>query len=179
MNTLNSEKRIDEFKSASFQSKRKTWTFSWLFRSTPEKIFPLLCATREADWLEGSTHKLIFTNSGLSEKDYIFQSDFFGVGEEIWVRFEHVENESLAYYRFSENVIIKFEIKLTDNKNGTVETLWSITYTSIKEEGNSLIKALPEKMDLSKIMRSLQYYMDNGEPSWTQSKEADIKSAII
>ena len=136
MDTRRSQEKVTAFRSKSFKSRRETRTFYWRFQTSPERIFPLLCATREADWLDGATHELVFTDSGYAEADYIFASNFFGLGEELWVRFEHIENESLAYYRFSENAVVKFEIRLHDNYDGTVSTRWQTTYTSLNEKGN-------------------------------------------
>jgi hypothetical protein len=140
-----------------------TRAFYWRFTASPEELFPLLCATREADWIEGTTHELVYTESGYAEKDYIFKSDYFGLGEEVWARFEHVENESLAYYRFSPNVLVKFEIRLHDNLDGTVNTRWRVTYTGLNNAGNEIVDAVPPVLELEGIMRSLQHYLDTGE----------------
>ena len=162
MDTSGSDQRLKEFKKSPFVSRRQSKTAYWRFHATPEKLFPLLCPTREADWLEGTTHELVFTNSGYAEMDYIFRSGFFGLGEEIWVRFEHVENRSLAYLRFSTNVLVKFEIHLHDNYDGTVNTRWRVTYTSLNEKGNDVIDELPPELELDNIMESLQDYLDKG-----------------
>ena len=155
-----SAERVEEFNSNSFQSKRKFLNFSWNLKANPKEVFPLLCATKEADWLQGTTHKLIFTTTGYAEKDYVFKSDYFGLGEEIWVRHEHIVNEYLAYYRFSSHLLIKFEINLKDNHDNSVKTDWRLTYTSLDKKGNDIIGDLPSELNLEPIMKSLQLYLN-------------------
>lgn len=85
---------------------------------------------------------------------------FFGLGEEVWVRFKHVENQALAYCRFSQNLVIKFEIELHDNFDGTVNTRWRITYTGLTQKGNQIIHELPDQLDMTGIMKKLQSYLE-------------------
>jgi hypothetical protein len=139
MNTKRSSEKVKLFKEQPFQSRRVEKTFYWQFRATPQQLFSLLCAAREADWLEETNHEIVFFSTGYAEKDYIFKSDFFGLGQEIWVRFRHIGNKALAYYRFSENLVIKFEIDLHDNFDKTVNTHWCIIYTSLTEKGNTFL----------------------------------------
>jgi hypothetical protein len=40
--------------------------------AAPEKVFPLLCPVREADWLPGWQYRLIYSDSGVAELGCVF-----------------------------------------------------------------------------------------------------------
>lgn len=142
-----------------FKAERRSWSFYWKFEFEVEKIYPLLCARKESEWL-GTNHEIVFSKSGYAEKDYVFSSSYFGFGDEVWVRYKHIENKSLAYYRYSNNLVIKFEIDLKDNLDGTVSTRWRQTFTGLNENGNKTIQNMPLQLDLSSIMKSLENFME-------------------
>ena len=56
----------------SFNAVQKTLTFKQLNNAEPEKVFPLLCPVREKDWLDGWNYKMIYSKSGLIEKNCVF-----------------------------------------------------------------------------------------------------------
>ena len=163
MERTKSENQLADSGKESFQSQRVFREFHGNINATADNIYPLLCSVREADWLPGSNHSLIYSESGYAENDYIFQSEFFGFGFETWVRYEHKPNESLAYIRTSENLVIKFEIRLKSNADNTTNIRIKLTFTSLKNEGNNMLHALPEELPFNKIIAALEYYIINGK----------------
>ncbi len=55
-----------------FQAVRVTHEYTQINPSSPEKVFPLLCPVREADWIPGWRYQLIRSNSGVAELGCIF-----------------------------------------------------------------------------------------------------------
>ncbi len=163
MNTIRSQQRVEEFFNTAFTSQRTTQEFSQTLQATAETVWPLLCATREADWLPGSAHKIVHSDTGYAEPNYIFQSDFFGFGQETWVRYQHDPWQALAYIRFSENLVIDFRIRLHDHADGTVNARFELMFTGITEKGNAMIEKLPEELPLGNVMKALQHYIDTDE----------------
>jgi hypothetical protein len=53
---------------------RATRTFTQKLAAPPERVFPLLCPIREADWLEGWDPLVVFTNSGVAEPACVFMT---------------------------------------------------------------------------------------------------------
>lgn len=51
---------------------RATRTFIQKLVAPPERVFPLLCPVREADWLEDWDPLAVFTDSGVAEPDCVF-----------------------------------------------------------------------------------------------------------
>ena len=71
-------------------------------------------------------------------------------------------NQSLAYVRVGEHSVVKFEIKLHNNYDGTVGTHWVVKYSGLDSKGNEIIENLLQELPLDPIMESLQYYLDHG-----------------
>ncbi len=164
MNTTKSDRKLAEFRNAAFQSKRELRTFSIVLNANPEQIFPLLCSTREADWLPGSNHRLVYSKSGYAEDGYIFRSEFFDLGMETWVRYEHILNESLAYVRCSGNMSVVFSINLEPVDTARTSMTVTMIFTTLTEKGNTMLEAIPIDIPFKDVMaKSLQYYIDNGE----------------
>ena len=53
---------------------RATRTFTQKLVGSPDRVFPLLCPVREADWLEGWDPLVVFTNSGVAEPECVFMT---------------------------------------------------------------------------------------------------------
>ncbi len=129
---------------------------------------------READWLPGSNHKLIYSESGVAEDKYIFP--FFGFGLETWVRYEHKSNDSLAYVRCSENLVIVFRIVLQNNENGTTGIEIIFQFTSLTIEGNNILSQLPRQLPFEKVINSLIIILSTANKSPSTVQRSDLKT---
>ena len=61
-------------KDIEFSPKRITREYRQTINATPEKMFPLLCPVREADWLDGWRYNMIYSESGLVEEGAVFST---------------------------------------------------------------------------------------------------------
>jgi len=143
-------------------------TYKQINNAKPEVIFPLLCPVREKDWIDGWDYKMIFSKSGLIEKDCVFSTPHHGNEETIWyVTVHDTVNYKLEFVRFTLNeVVVKINIKLDDNGNGTTSSNITYQYTALNESKNSWIK---EKFDIefkeNMIWweKAINYYIAKGE----------------
>ncbi|HYK92235.1 MAG TPA: hypothetical protein VE398_25965 [Acidobacteriota bacterium] len=55
-----------------FKSTRNIHEYTQTNPASPEKVFPLLCPVREADWLPGWQYQLIYSDSGFAELGCVF-----------------------------------------------------------------------------------------------------------
>jgi hypothetical protein len=79
-------------KKETFKAKRHFVSRNLHLESTPEKIFPLLCPTKEYDWIETWKCDLIFSESGFAELDCVFNTHFEGDVKETWVVDKYEKN---------------------------------------------------------------------------------------
>lgn len=150
-----------------FLSARVTISYDMLINSSPEKIFPLICPTREYDWIEPWSCNLIFSYSGFAEQDCVFQTDFRGDGGlETWVVARYEPNKLIQFIRSNRIKVIRYTISLVDNKNGTTTATWEQLITGLNDEGNKFVfeysdeKFLYEMRNLEKM---LKFYLETGE----------------
>ena len=66
----------------SFTSRRVTHEYIQTNAASPERVFPLLCPVREADWIPGWRYKLIYSESGVAELGCIFATEDAAVESE-------------------------------------------------------------------------------------------------
>src|SRR5690349_16831929 len=56
----------------SFKAYRIAHEYTQTNSAPPERVFPLLCPVREADWIPGWRYKLIYSDSGVAELGCVF-----------------------------------------------------------------------------------------------------------
>jgi len=150
----------------SFIAKQYHLSANQLLVASPEKVFPLLCPTREYDWIETWECELLFSKSGFAELDCIFATHFPGDERDIWVVDRFEPNELIQFVRVSESRAIRYRITLTDNGNGTTTALWEQTVTALAEAGNRYVESLsnPEFSKKIKGLESLlNHYLETGK----------------
>jgi hypothetical protein len=134
--------------------------------ATPERVFPLLCPTREYDWIEPWRCRLIRSDSGFAEEDCIFVTDFPSEGEDVWVVSVYRPDEEIQFVRFNGHRAIRYSIRLTGNGDGTTTAEWKQIITGLNEEGNRLVQGLTDEayqQRISALERRLNHYLTTGE----------------
>jgi len=145
-----------------FQAKKKTLNCDQLLLASTEKVFPLLCPTKEYDWIAPWTCELIYSKSGFAELDCVFTTNFPGDVKETWIVDKYEKNRLIQFVRFSESRIIRYSIELIDNNNETTNAIWVQTIISLNNDGNSFIDNLSEveyKNEIKTLERMLNYYI--------------------
>jgi hypothetical protein len=70
---------------SAFAAKRVSHEFTQTNDAPPEKVFPLLCPVREADWVPGWQYRLIYSQSGVAEDGCVFTTPNETGPESIWM----------------------------------------------------------------------------------------------
>lgn len=163
MDTKKSEKLVKSYFDRKIKYNRKVHTFAVDVKTTVEDFFPLLCPSREADWIPGWDCDLIYTSDGYAEDKCVFTTDASNsVGEGIWTFTEFKQNEFIAFVRFQEDILTHCKITVSDNQDGTITATWNVTQTALSEEGNRIINNLTEKSSHSAgLEKMLTYYLQN------------------
>jgi len=163
MNTIKSEKKVNGFLASGQKYKRMCHTYEKLLNAKPEQIFPLLCPSRELDWINGWDCDLIYTSTGYAEKDCIFttpEGSIFDSG--IWILTQFVPNEKVELVRtVQDSRVVHIRITLKDNNDGTTTGMWEEKYTALNEQGNEMVENMPGPD--TQFLTELSYYLKNGE----------------
>ncbi len=176
MDTSKSERLVQSFLQHEPKYKRKIQEFSGNFKTSPEKIFPLLCPAREADWIPGWDSELIYTKTGYAEDKCVFRTNKSNsAGEGLWTFTGFKLNEYIEFVRFRQDILLHCKISLTQNKNGTTMVTWKTISTALSEKGNKKIESMSGDKNHNPVLHLMDYYLKNGKMI---SKLSFIKNKI-
>ena len=167
----------------SFTSRRITHEYTQTNLATPEKVFPLLCPVREADWIPGWRHKLIYSESGVAElgcvfttEDRVIESEKYSsqsitrdaISTTTWICTEYNPSEFCIAYVWIKPGLVATElwIKLTAAENGQTRSHIRFRYTGLSLEGNLQVESYDRNWFESKMRgweRSINHYLTTGQ----------------
>jgi hypothetical protein len=151
---------MDEFK-----AKRIFVSHTQLIKTAPEKVFPLLCPTKEYYWIETWKCELIYSESGFAEQDCIFVTGLPGDERRTWFVDEYEKNKYIQFIIFSNNYIIRYKITLTGKTDNTTGAEWAQTITALNANGNKYIEEFSIsgfKAMIERLERMMNYYLETG-----------------
>jgi hypothetical protein len=150
------------------KAKRIVRTYRQTINATPERVFPLLCPVREAEWLDGWQYSMIYSESGLVEAGAVFSTPHEGEEDTIWIVTKHnSKTYEVEFARFtpkSRTCILNIAVKSKDENSSYVDI--SYTYTSITTAGNDFIDHYTEEAFLEAVIfweKSMNYFLKTGE----------------
>lgn len=151
-----------------FKAKRIIRKYCQAINASSEKVFPLLCPVREADWLDGWQYDMIYSESGLVEEGAVFSTPHEGEEDTVWVITKHVlEKREVEFTRFtpkSRTCVLKIAVRPKDENSSHVDI--SYTYTGITPSGNAFIDNFTEEAFLEAVTfweKSVNYFLETGE----------------
>ena len=166
MNRDRSKERIRSWKSRPNPRKRVTLAPERTLNASPERIFPLLCPTREYDWIAGWECELLHSESGHAEHNVVFRTRLMGV-EELWVCTHYEPHREIHYLRLAPGLLTKLEITLADLGDGKTRIRWSLTGSALSEGMNGAVADLKEdgsrRLRLEHLLDDLEHYLATGE----------------
>lgn len=149
-----------------FKAKRCSLSAKQLLLATPEKVFLLLCPTREYDWIESWNCDLVFSTSGYAEQDCIFITDFPGDEKDVWVVDRYEPDTLIEFIRVSASRVIRYRISLESATPETTVALWEQTVTGLNKDGNRQVESMANSAFEAKIKgleKLLNHYLETGQ----------------
>jgi hypothetical protein len=125
-----------------FRGKRVVHEFTQNNPAAPERVFPLLCPVREADWLPGWNYRLIYSDSGIAELGCVFTTPTppgSGVtAETTWIVTDYDPAALRIAYLWivPGRIITELRIQLMRAAEGATSTHIRYRYTGLSPEGN-------------------------------------------
>ncbi|HSB79554.1 MAG TPA: SRPBCC family protein [Candidatus Methylomirabilis sp.] len=152
----------------SFAARRTTRTYRQTINATPEKVFPLLCPVREAEWLDGWQYDMISSESGLIEEGAVFSTPHAGEADTMWIVTKHDpgkrEVEFVRFTHASRICVLRIAVSAKAENTSFVDI--SYTYTATAPEGNAFIESLTEAIFVEAMRvweKSLNYFLATGK----------------
>jgi hypothetical protein len=161
--TTRSEKISNEFLARNVPFQRKVLVFAREFSASPEIVFRQFCPSREADWINGWTVDLIYTETGYAEPLCVFrtpESNVLGAG--LWILTKVEPNRAVEATMFQEenDVLAHMKLDLVDQENGKCTVTWTITLTALSEKGNAVLEMVPDETPA--YVEELEYFLTHG-----------------
>ena len=146
-------------------------SFTQSIKGTPGQVFPLLCPVREADWIPGWTTDWVISNSGVAEKDCIFQTPprpGAGGAASIWVITRH-DADAFEVEMFKvtpEFTVGKLQISLSaQGQAGTSATI-AYEFTSLGPHGDTYLEGFTAQWyeEFMQVWEEqMNHYLESGE----------------
>ena len=161
--TTSSDKISRDFIARNTPFKRKVLVFGRDYSASPQFIFSQFCPAREADWINGWTAELIYTESGYAEPLCVFRtpaSNLLGAG--IWILNRVEPNRVLEATMLHDgnDILEHMRLDVVDLKDDRCNVTWTITLTAVSDHGNDIVDAVPE--DTPEFVEELEYFVTRG-----------------
>jgi hypothetical protein len=156
-----------------FKAYRVSHEYTQTNPANPEKVFPLLCPVREADWLPGWQYRLIYSDSGVAELGCVFttlnatSSPDQPATENTWIVTDYDPAAlRIAYVWINPGrIITELRIQLTAVEPGTTHTHVRYRYTSLSPEGTRELETYDRKWFEARLKNwetTINHYLRTG-----------------
>lgn len=133
----------------------------------PEKVFPLLCPTREYEWIALWQCKLLYSDSGFAEDNCVFTTASPDDGsDEVWVVSRYEPDRTIQFVRVNRLRTIRYNIILSANNDRTTTAMWEQIVTALNEEGNQFVANYTDEKYRAEIVRLeklLNHFLQTGK----------------
>jgi hypothetical protein len=159
-----------------FKGNRVVHEFTQTNPATPEKVFPLLCPVREADWLPGWNYRLIYSDSGVAELGCVFTTPNppgstapdRASAETTWIVTDYDPAAFRIGYLWIDPAHIITELHIQLSRSGAEGTRTHIRYryTGLSSEGNSDLEHYNQSWFESKMQNwetTINHYLRTGK----------------
>jgi hypothetical protein len=149
------------------ESKRVVRTYRQSIEAAAEVVFPLLCPVREAEWLEGWAHTMVYSASGLIEEGAVFTTASEGEADTVWIVSRH--DAAAGRVEFSRvtpgSRTCHLKIALSPCSDGHTHVDVSYAYTALTGAGEQFLEAWTSEAFLEGMIfweRSMNHYLRTG-----------------
>jgi hypothetical protein len=153
---------------AQFQGRRVTHEYTQTNAGPPEKVFPLLCPVREADWVPGWEHRLIYSQSGVAEYGCVFITPNEDGTDTTWLVTEYdPASFRIAFAWVNPGMVVaQIRIRLSRSLQDQTSAAISYAYTGLSPEGNREVGRYDQKWFQHKMQSweaAINHYLQNGK----------------
>jgi len=164
----------------SFRGRRVTHEYTQTNCASPEKVFPLLCPVREADWIPGWRYELIHSDSKVAEfgcifttQDPVVESEKYAARDggspvTTWICTEYNPAAFRVAYVWIKPGLVATElwIRLAPAGDGSTSSQIRFRYTGLSPEGNRQVESYDRKWFEAKMRgweTAINHYLYTGE----------------
>jgi len=130
-----------------FHAQRISHHYTQINDGPPERVFPLLCPVREAEWVPDWQYRLIHSRSGVAEEGCVFTTPNERGPETTWVVTEYdPAAHRIAFVWIRPGLVAcQLRIALTEMTPQKTQSRIYYTYTGLSPEGNLEVERYTEE----------------------------------
>jgi len=152
---------------STFAAKRISHEYTQTNDAPPERVFPLLCPVREADWVPGWQYRLIYSESGVAEDGCVFSTPDNSGTETVWMVTHYDPGAFTIAYAWVQPGMIatQLRISLAPAPDGKTSTHIHYFYTGISPAGNAVLDRYTLDWFQSKMQgweKAINHFLHNG-----------------
>ncbi len=152
------------------QGRRVTHEYTQSNVAPPEKVFPLLCPVREADWVPGWQYRLIYSQSGVAEYGCVFVTPNEDATETTWMVTDYDPANFRIAFAWVNPGLVAAQIRISLSRNsGALDHTSAViryTYTGLSTEGNGEVERYDQKWFEHKMQSweaAINHYLRSGK----------------
>ncbi len=119
---------------------RSVTSFTHLVPAPPAAVFPLLCPIREREWIPGWDGEVVYSESGVAERDGVFRAGLSGARATYFVtRYE--PPHAIEYLVVGDTAVADaLALRLEGDASGGASLTWRRTFTALTADGAALVR---------------------------------------
>lgn len=139
------------------------------YDASAAEVFPMICPVKEEKWLAGFFSYIIFSKSGLAEKDCVFVTTNPGEPVTTWIITCHDrEAGAIEFVRMTPGLLVtRINVELAADPDGGSTAKLTYSFTSLSPEGDMAIRENHNQEKFLQMARlweeSLNYYLRTGQ----------------
>jgi hypothetical protein len=146
-------------------------SYTQRIEARPERVFPLLCPVREADWLDGwiDQVEMVHSDSGLAEDGCVFRTRLPGRPETVWMITRHDPVQGVVeFFRVTTGLVAtRLRIDVQGRADGSSAVHITYTFTPLGPAGRTFLKdncsEEPFRSDMAWWQDSMNHWLRTGE----------------
>jgi hypothetical protein len=151
-------------------SGRVVRSYTQRIEAPPERVFPLLCPVREAEWLDGwgDAVEILHSDSGLAEDGCVFRTVTPGRPETVWMITRHDAAAGVVeFVRVTPGLVAtRLTIRVTGCADGSSSVLVTYVFTPLGAAGREFVQQAHSeagfRKDLAWWEASMNHWLRSG-----------------
>lgn len=137
-------------------------------RGSVARVFPLLCPVRERDWVEGWDPSIVWSESGVVERDCVWLTPHESGHRAVWIVDRHEpDSHRLGLIKVVPDLLVtRVGIELSETGADRCEAFITYTHTALSEQGRGLVEEFTRDewvRFMERWERALNHYLETGE----------------
>lgn len=133
----------------------------------PDEVFALLCPVRETEWVAGWDPLVVWSHSGVAEKDCIFVTPHESGRKAVWIydEFDPASRQLGLIKVVPDSLLTRVRIKVEEAGEGSAAEI-SYTHTALTDDGQRLLESLSSEQWQRFMQRwesAMNHFLETGE----------------